>query len=210
MTQSQANKCFKSVSASKAKQVYNDRKRKATDDAKYKGKQKRKESDNSLQDHRDYSRYDNKGPNAREVSSDISNSNLHELMIKYFNAQVTVTEASAEEINMSTIEQGSNRRWHSERRNRITSSNVGQIAKRKSSTKVAATVKKLLHSNFCGNKATEWGIEQEETSREEYKEQKPTTLADYSVVQCGLVVCVQHPWLATSSDGLVYDPHQRT
>ena len=108
VTQSQANKCFKSVSASKAKQVYNDRKRKATDDAKYKGKQKRKESDNSLQDHRDYSRYDNKGPNAREVSSDISNSNLHELMIKYYNAQVTVTEASAEEINMSTIEQGSN------------------------------------------------------------------------------------------------------
>ena len=42
VTQSQANECFKSVSAAKAKQVYNDHKQKATDDAKYKRKQKEK------------------------------------------------------------------------------------------------------------------------------------------------------------------------
>ena len=58
---------------------------------------------------------------------------------------------------------------------------------------------------FRGNKVTEWGIQQEETSREKYKELKLTTSADYSVVQCGLVVCVKHPWLAASPDGLVYD-----
>ena len=55
VTQSQANECFKSVSAAKAKQVYNDWKQKATDDARYKRKQKRKEGDNSLQARLDYS-----------------------------------------------------------------------------------------------------------------------------------------------------------
>ena len=98
VTQSQASECFKSVSAAKAKQIYNDCKRKATDDAKHKRKQKRNDGGNSLQARLDYSRYDNNGPNAREVPSDISNSNLHELMIRYYNAQVKVTEASAESI----------------------------------------------------------------------------------------------------------------
>jgi len=78
-------------------------------------------------------------------------------MIRYYNAQVKVTEASAEEINISTAEQCTSRKWHSERRNRITSSNVGQLAKRKSTTKIAVTVKKLVHSNFRANKATKWG-----------------------------------------------------
>jgi len=107
---------------------------------------------------------------------------------------------------MDTLEQGSSQRWHEERRNRITSSNVGQIAKRKSRTKVAATVKKLLYSKFRGNKATEWGNLQEETSREKYKELKLATTPGYLVAQCGLVVCVKHPWLAASPDGFVYDP----
>ena len=65
---------------------------------------------------------------------------------------------------------------------------------------------KLVHPNFRGNKATEWGIQQEEASREKYKEVMLTSSADYSVVQCGLVVSVKYPWLAASPDGLVYDP----
>jgi len=33
------------------------------------------------------------------------------------------------------------------------------------------------------------------------------SLADYSVVRCGLAVSVKHRWFAASTDGLVYDPN---
>ena len=98
----------------------------------------------------DYSRYDNNGPNATEVPSDISASNLHELMVTYYSANVKLTEAAAQKININTMDQGDSHIWLEERRKRITSSNVGQIAKRKSSTKVNATVRKLLYSRFRG------------------------------------------------------------
>ena len=39
-----------------------------------------------------------------QVFSDISALHLHELMIRFYDTQVKVTEASADKINMDTIE----------------------------------------------------------------------------------------------------------
>ena len=78
-------------------------------------------------------------------------------MIQYYRANVQVTEASAAQINIITMGQSSGDHeitWREERRKRITASNVGQIAKRRATTKVISTVKQLLYSTFTGNKAT--------------------------------------------------------
>ena len=79
-------------------------------------------------------------------------------MVSYYNTNVQVTEAAAQKIAINTVDQGDGefdgQLWREERRKRITSSSVGQIAKRKQSTKVNSTIKKLLYSKFRGNKAT--------------------------------------------------------
>ena len=49
-----------------------------------------------------YSHYDSKGPNAGEVPMDLSIDNLHDIMIKYYKANIIVTEVSAEKINTNT------------------------------------------------------------------------------------------------------------
>jgi len=86
-------------------------------------------------------------------------------------AHVQVTEASAKQIYIKTMGQSNGEcevEWLEERRKRITSSNVGQIAKRKSTTKVTPKVKQLLYSKFRGNRATDWGLLQEDVSKAEY------------------------------------------
>ena len=64
----------------------------------------------------------------------------------------------------------------------------------------------LLYSKFTGNTATRWGILQEESTKEQYLECKKKESPDISAIPTGLVVSIEHPWLAGSPDGLVYDP----
>ena len=210
VTNSEASKCFKSVSATKSKKVTADYKRKAKDDVKLKRK-RRKRSDNSLQSRLDYSRHDNRGPNATEIPMDICASNLHELMVSYYKANVTITEPEAQKIAINTIDQGDSeigsQIWLEERRKRITSSSIGQIAKRKQSTKVNSTIRNLLYSKFRGNRATDWGLLQEDVSRSKYLEVKKVSSPDLLVSKSGLVISHKHPWLAASPDGFVYDPN---
>ena len=73
---------------------------------------------------------------------------------------------------------------------------------------VNSIVTKLLYSKFRGNRATDWGLLQEDVSRLEYLKLKQidSPAAGYSVTKSGLVISLEHPWLAASPDGLVYDP----
>ena len=200
------------MSATKSKKGVADYKRKAKDDVKLKQK-RRKRNDNSLQLRLDYSRYDDRGHNATEVPSDVSASNLRELMVSYYNSNVKITESTAQKIAINTIDQGDGNSngqvWHEERRKRITSSSVGEIAKRRKTTKVNSIITKLLYSKFRGNRATDWGLLQEDVSRSEYLKLKQidSPAAGYSVTKSGLVISLEHPWLVASPDGLVYDPN---
>ena len=209
-TNTEPSECFKSTYATKGKQVASDYKRKASDDAKLKRK-RRKLGDDSLQSRLDYSCYDNKGPNATEIPSDISPANLTNLMIQYYRANVQVTEASAAQININTMGQSSGDNeltWQEERRKRITASSVGQIAKRTTTTKVTSTIKQLLYSTFTGNKATNWGILQEDVSRTEYLKIQQKDSSTFTITSSGLVISIENPWLAASPDGLVFDPQE--
>ena len=49
-------------------------------------------------------------------------------------------------------------------------------------------------------------ILQEDVGRSEYLKLKQIDSLGYSVTKSGLVISLEHPWLAASPDGLVYDP----
>ena len=90
---------------------------------------KRKITHDFLQGRLDYSRYDSKGPNASEV---LVACQPRDVMIKYYDANIKVTEASAEKITINTMGQSTGefeQKWLEERRKRITASSVGPIAK---------------------------------------------------------------------------------
>ena len=96
--------------------------------------------------------------------------------------------------------------WQRARRKRITSSNVGVIARRRKATKVTNKVQSLLYSTFQGNMATEWGELQESCTCDAYIEAKCSSSPGISVKSSGLVIHPEHHWLAASPDGLVTDP----
>ena len=121
--------------------VIKDRKRKSTKEENLDVK-KCKRVDNSLQSRLDCSQHDDE-PNALDVSADIPTSDLHDLMMFYYSAHVKVTESIATKITIDTIGQGddtNNILWHEERRKHLTASNVGKIAKRRTTTKVSPSV----------------------------------------------------------------------
>ena len=82
----------------------------------------------------------------------------------------------------------------------------GQIAKQRSTTKVAKLVKTLLYPTFQGNVATQWGIDQEPETRHLYLLQEHLVSPGISVLKSGFLVHYSHQWLGASPDGLVNDP----
>ena len=81
-----------------------------------------------------------------------------------------------------------------------------ETAKRRKTTKVNSIITKLLYSKFRRNRATDWVLLQEDVSRSDYLKLKQIDSPGYSVTKSGLVISLEHPWLAASPDGLVYDP----
>ena len=61
-------------------------------------------------------------------------------------------------------------------------------------------------AKFHGNRATNWGLLQEDVSRMEYLKVKQSVSPHFLFAYSGLVVSVTNLWLAASPDGLVYDP----
>ena len=211
VTKTAPSATLKEVGSSKCVKVAANRKRKAKETVKAQRKQAKrlKKDENSQQARLDYSRYDG-GENAAEIATDLSPQQLYTLMSEFYVAKVKVTESQANAITLNTIGQGSSDdslyKWLAERRCRITASNAGSIAKRRPTTKVSSTVKQLLFTEFTGNTATRWGILQESSTNEQYLQSKQTESPDIRTTSTGLVISNDHPWLAASPDGLVYDP----
>ena len=211
ITKTTPSATFKAVGSSKCTKMAKDRKRKAKETVKAQRKQAKRlrQDENSQQARLDYSRYDG-GENAAEITTDLSPQHLYHLISEFYTAKVKVTESQGNAITLDTIGQGSNDdsmyKWLAERRCRITASNTGSIAKRRSTTKVASTLKQLLYTKFTGNTATRWGILQERSTNEQYLKSKQKESPNISTTSTGLVISINHPWLAASPDGLVYDP----
>ena len=96
----------------------------------------------------DYSRHDG-GTEVNDVVTDIALDQLYALK-EYYLANVKVSVEKCEELKLKTTGQGkcdnSLQVWSAERRKQITASNVGKIAKRKSTTKVRKLYSKAVTS----------------------------------------------------------------
>ena len=207
-----ANSIFKAASKVTCQQLETDRKRKASDKAKSirRAAKFKRTNDNSSQAKRDYARHDD-SPGVREAASDVPQAYLQGLMLDYYHANVLISDAKVIEIEtmprgQSTAEDIASNMWLAERRRRITSSVTKQIAKCRSSTKVANLVKTLLYNSFRGNAATTWGKLEEPAAREAYLQMKRSSSAEITTQLSGLVIHPSHHWLAASPDDLVYDP----
>lgn len=212
ITGSDPNPVFISSSIAKEKQVSQDRKRKATETEKERRKQVkyRKTNDNSQKARNDYARHDC-GQGVKDVANDVPQEYLEQMMLDYYTANIKISDQKRLDIERATTGQGTSEDlgsniWLAERRKRITSSNTGLIAKRRTTTKVANTVKSLLYCTFRGNVATEWGNLQEPATCKAYIDAKHSTSPGISVKSSGLVIHPEHHWLAASPDGLVTDP----
>ena len=202
---------FKAKSLALLKQTNNDRKRKASEVVKQQRKKaKFTSNDDNVNSRRAYNRHDGI-VEVDDVHADLPPSDLQDLMVCYYRANVMINESKATSIQLPTMKHSSDSKssalWNEERRLRVTSSNVGTIAKRRSTTKVGQFVHQLLYSSFKGNRATSWGLLQEEDTEKQYQQFMKQGCKDFSISgDCGLMVSTQHPWLAATPDGFVYDP----
>ena len=71
-------------------------------------------------------------------------------MVSYYEASIKIKEPEAQKITINTTDQGNGESgsqiWLEECRKCITSSNTGQIAKRKHNTKVNSIIRTLLYT----------------------------------------------------------------
>lgn len=183
------------------------RKRKATDSAKQAGRagKVRRLGDKTTKARKAYTRHDG-GIGPKDIMDDISADQLKDMTQLYYRGNVVVSADEARAIEINTIAQSSCDLWREERRKRLTASNCGRICK--TTQTIPNKVKDIiiLYSTFKSNKATEWGKMQESTTRQAYVSyQNQHGHKGLTTSATGLVIHVDHPWLACSPDDRVFD-----
>ena len=142
-----------------------------------------------------------------QVMEDVSTEYLEKLKESYYKTKVKINQEEATDLERDTREQSDSNLWKSERKKRITASNVGEICKMMKKTKRSKKVEALLYSSFRGNLATRYGTENEHTARCNYvKYQQDNGHPNLTTQKTGLVVSVSSPWMAASPDDHVHDP----
>ena len=204
MTGSPPNPVFVDTAQSSARRVGQTQKRKSTEKAKEsRRRSKYSQIDNSLAGRNAYSRHDDDvTPN--DITDDVSPEYLDELKNSFYTMNVTLTIEQADKLEQETREQSGSDMWIRDRMKRITTSRGG-ILKMKI-TRRSKKVKEILYSKFKRNRATMYGTNMEETSRQQYTTyQHQKGQARLRTSKVGLVVSVDNPWLAASPDNKVHD-----
>ena len=90
--------------------------------------------DDSTAARRAYNRHD-KGISPDEISDNVLEELLNDLMSGFYQMKVAITEETAKEIEERTRNQAESEQWALERRQRVTASNFGSIVKMRVATK---------------------------------------------------------------------------
>lgn len=107
-----------------------------------------------------------------------------------------------------TVGQGKSSMWMLHRAGRITASNVYKVCHLRESTDPKATVKLLMNYNSTDKVGMaaplEWGHLKEVAAKELYKKKMVAKHEDFTLLDCGLAVSEEHPFLGASPDGMRY------
>ena len=103
-------------------------------------------------------------PNAAQ--SDLPRSELDEICQEYRH-RLNVSDLEQSNIEQQTKDQADDQTglWYEQRRSRLTASNFGTVAKRRSTTLSAPLVKQLLYSKHKSTPAMRWGQQHEQNAR---------------------------------------------
>ena len=207
MTSSVPNQVFVETSESSAEKVDLTRKRKSREAAKERRRRsKYSRTDNSVAARTAYSRHDG-DITPSEVTDDVSPQHLQELKDSFYSTKVRLTTEEAGKLQEETKEQTGSEVWIRERMKHITASRAGGILKMKKTTRRSKKVEEILYSKFKGNQTTAYGMNMEDTTRQQYTEyQHQRGHTGLQTRKVGLVVNVQSPWLGASPDDKVLDP----
>lgn len=105
---------------------------------------------------------------------------------------ITLPKSAREQIELETRNQSNNQKWFIERRNRLTASNFGKVCKMRSTTSCKGTIYEILYGNFT-TKAMEYGKTTEVIAKKKFE-----SLTGLKVVDCGLFIDADKPYLAAS------------
>ena len=134
--------------------------------------------------------------------SDVSKQPLTPAGIK---ERLSVTLEIQKAVEQKTKQQSKCPLWYELRKCRITLSNFGIVAKRKSAfeslAKQLTCNKQLAHSHVPSLK---WGVDHEGAAYQQYELQHKS----HQVVHSGLWIDTERGWLASSPDGFIYNQNE--
>ena len=142
------------------------------------------------------------GPNSQQ--DDLAPSELAHICQDFFHREVAIPLERILYVEQNTRLQADDSLWHQQRRLRLTASNFGRVAKRRSTTPVGNLVKSLLYGKSFSTEATRWGSTHEADAKKQYLEHlKLQGHTGAEVEDSGLIISSSDPCLACSPDGLV-------
>lgn len=115
---------------------------------------------------------------------------------------LNLTPKEAAYFEEQTRLQSQTKVWYETRKNRITASNFGQVAKRRKAD-VSKLVERLKSTKYVQTEAMRSGLAKEPEAATKYCSLKNNKVNMYP---CGCIVSCSAPWLAASPDKKVYDP----
>jgi hypothetical protein len=131
--------------------------------------------------------------------------NYNELLQKGVEVQITVTAAEAALVETQTRGQTRSRLWFAMRAGRVTASRFKSACCTDPASPSLSLIMSICHPQTLKFKtaATVWGCEHESSVRISYEEIMSKTHQSFKVSECGLFICVEHPYIGASPDGLV-------
>lgn len=128
---------------------------------------------------------------------DMAQSIFDELSHKFLQNLQVQNSSDLEEI---TRGQHLSERWRTERSKRISSSFFKDVADRRITTSCVNLVNRIIYKSFTQTESMRYGLANEIIAGKQYETETGNT-----IIQCGLFIDLNNPFLCTSPDGLVGD-----
>ena len=118
--------------------------------------------------------------------------------------ELNITQEQCDAIESTTRRQRESDAWHHQCQGRLTASSFHSVLNMKSTTDPSNFLQRVLTKEDLSHiPAIKWGIEKEDTTREEYTRKMSQLHENFKCTTAGLVVNPQYPHLGATPDGFV-------